>query len=180
MPSNKILNEKKAIVSGLTDEFKSAQTMVLADYRGLTVAQDTELRAAMRKAGITYKVVKNTLASLACEGAGIQGMDSMLKGPTAIAYSKDDVVAPAKLVKEYATKFPALEIKGGCMTGQVLDLDGIQRLAAIPPKKVLYGQVVSGLITPIASFVMILGAISKKADESGAANVADLVGVAAE
>ena len=180
MPSNKILDVKKAIVSGLAEEFKNAQTIVLADYRGLTVAQDTELRAAMRKAGVTYKVVKNTLASLAAEQAGIKGMDPMLKGPTVIAYSTDDFVAPAKLVKDYATKFPALEIKGGSMSGQVLDVEGVKALAAVPPKQVLYGQVVSGLITPIASFVMILGAIAKKAEESGAKDVANLVSVSAE
>lgn len=179
MPSKKILNIKKVIVGGLAQEFKSAQSMILADYRGLTVAQDTELRAAMRKAGITYKVVKNTLAVLAAEEAGLAGLAGMLKGPTAIAYSTDDVVAPAKLVKEYATKFPALEIKGGSMAGLVLDIDGVQRLAAVPPKEVLYGRVVSGLITPIASLVMILGALCKKAEESDKQAVAELMNVSA-
>lgn len=179
MPSKKILNIKKVIVGGLAQEFKSAQSMILADYRGLTVAQDTELRAAMRKAGITYKVVKNTLAVLAAEEAGLAGLADMLKGPTAIAYSTDDVVAPAKLVKEYATKFPALEIKGGSMAGLVLDIDGVQRLAAVPPKEVLYGRVVSGLITPIASLVMILGALCKKAEESDKQTVAELMNVSA-
>lgn len=177
MPSKKILNIKKVIVGGLAQEFKSAQSMILADYRGLTVAQDTELRAAMRKAGITYKVVKNTLAVLAVEEVGLAGLAGMLKGPTAIAYSTVDVVAPAKLVKEYATKFPALEIKGGSMAGLVLDIDGVQRLAAVPPKEVLYGRVVSGLITPIASLVMILGALCKKAEESDKQTVAELMNV---
>ena len=175
MPSKKILNVKKAIVDSLAKEFKGALTMVLADYRGLTVAQDTELRAAMRKAGVTYKVVKNTLAVLAAEEAGLAGFEGMLKGPTAIAYSTVDVVAPAKLVKEYATKFPALEIKGGSMTGEVLDIAGVQRLAAVPPREVLYGRVVSGLITPIASLVMIFGALCKKAGETDRQTVAELV-----
>jgi large subunit ribosomal protein L10 len=103
----------------------------------------------------------------------------MLIGPTAIAYSTSDVVAPAKLAKEYATKFAAFEIKGGSMTGQVLDLDGVQRLAAVPPKKVLYGQVVSGLITPIASLVMILGAICKKAEGTDISGVGALANVSA-
>ncbi|MBP7402984.1 MAG: 50S ribosomal protein L10 [Clostridia bacterium] len=179
MPSNKILNEKKAIVGGLADEFKNAQTMVVADYRGLTVAQDTEMRAAMRKAGITYKVVKNTLATIAAEQAGLGGMTGMLKGPTAIAYSAVDMVAPAKLVKEFATKYPALEIKGGSMSGEILDVEGIQRLAAVPPKEILYGQVVSGLISPIAGLVMLLGAVSKKAEETGAANVSELTAAVA-
>lgn len=179
MPSNKILEMKKAIVTGLADEFRQAQTMVFADYRGLTVAQDTELRAAMRKAGVTYKVIKNKLAVLAAEQAGIKGMEALFTGPTAVAYSNEDVVAPAKLVKEFATKYPILEIKGGAMEGEFLDVAGVQRLAAVPPKEVLYGQVVTGLISPIASFAMILGAVCKKAEENGVENVSELVAVAA-
>ncbi len=180
MPSEKILEAKKSIVDGLTDEFRGAETVVFADYRGLTVEQDTELRAAMRKAGVTYKVIKNSLAARAAQKAGLAGLEPLFVGPTAVAYSNDDVVAPAKLVKEFATKYPIFTIKGGAMTGQVLDLAGIQSLAAIPTREVLYGQVVTGLISPIASLAMILGALGKKAEENHIANVSELVAAAAE
>jgi hypothetical protein len=111
MPSNKILEMKKAIVTGLADEFRQAQTMVFADYRGLTVAQDTELRTAMRKAGVKYKVIKNKLAVLAAQQAGIKGMEALFTGPTAVAYSNDDVVAPAKLVKDSRPSIPSWKSK---------------------------------------------------------------------
>ncbi len=179
MPSEKILEAKKAKVDSLADEFRQAETLVFADYRGLTVEQDTDLRAAMRKAGVTYKVIKNSLAVRAAQKAGLAGLESLFVGPTSVAYSADDVVAPAKLVKEFATKYPILTIKGGAMSGEPMDLDGIQDLAAIPAQEVLYGQVVTGLISPIASLAMILGALGEKAAESSIEQVAELVATAA-
>lgn len=174
MPSKKVLQEKQEIVSGLTKEFKSAQAIVFAEYRGLTVAQDTEMRAAMRKAGIHYQVIKNTLSSRALKDAGIEGAEEMAKGPTAIAYSTNDVVAPAKIIKQYADKFDKFKMKGGIMDGKVLSLDDVTKLASIPGREVLYGQIVCGLITPIASLAMILNAISEKANEQGVTEVAAL------
>ena len=101
MPSNKILEQKKQVVTDLTEKIKSAQSIVLADYRGLTVEQDTELRNALRKAGVEYKVVKNTLTSLAMKESGIE-LDDFLTGPTAMAISSSDAVAPAKVLSEFA------------------------------------------------------------------------------
>jgi len=172
MPSTKILNTKKEIVAGLVKEFAGAKTIVLAEYLGLTVAQDTSMRANLRKAGIHYKVIKNTLSSRALKDAGIEGLDEMLSGPTAIAYSTDDVVAPAKALKEYADKFEKFKLKGGVMEGKVISLEEVIRLAAIPSREVLYGQVVSGLISPIAGLAMILNAIAEKANEQGVESVA--------
>lgn len=179
MPSTKVLNEKKEIVAGLTKEFASAKTIVLAEYLGLTVAQDTAMRASLRKAGIHYKVVKNTLSVRAMKDAGIEGTDTLLTGPIAIAYSTDDVVAPAKALKEYADKFEKFKIRGGVMEGKVISLAEVVRLASIPPRQVLYGQVVSGLISPIAGLAMILNAIAEKANEQGADSVAALATVPA-
>lgn len=172
MPSTKILNTKMEIVAGLVKEFSGAKTIVLAEYLGLTVAQDTQMRANLRKAGIHYKVIKNTLSSRAMKDAGIEGLDELLSGPTAIAYSTDDVVAPAKALKEYADKFEKFKLKGGVMEGKVISLEEVVRLAAIPPREVLYGQVVSGLISPIAGLAMILNAIAEKANEQGVESVA--------
>lgn len=163
MPSTKVLNTKKEIVAGLVKEFASAKTIVLAEYRGLTVAQDTVMRAAMRKAGIHYKVVKNTLSARAMKDAGIEGLDEMLHGPIAIGYSTDDVIAPAKVLKGFADKFDKFKIKGGVMDGKTISIDEVIRLAAIPPREVLYGQIVSSLISPIASLAMVLNAICEKA-----------------
>lgn len=172
MPSQKVLEAKKQIVQGLMEEFSQAQAMVFADYRGLTVEQDTTLRNALRKAGVKYQVVKNTMSVRALSAAGLDNLDSILKGPTAIAYSTGDVVAPAKVVKEFADKYEKLNIKGGILEGKVINVDEVARLAAIPPKEVLYGQIVCGLISPIASLAMILNAVREKAEAAGAETAA--------
>jgi large subunit ribosomal protein L10 len=166
MPSSKVLDAKKEIVTGLSKEFKQAQSIVFADYRGLTVEQDTAMRAALRKAGVSYQVVKNTLSSRALQDAGIEGLDDMLKGPTAIAYCTTDVVTTAKVVKEYADKFDKLSIKGGVLEGKAISVDEVNRLAMIPSKDVLYGQVVFSLASPITCLAIALNAIREKMEGS--------------
>ena len=167
MPSKKVLAAKQQVVAGLVDEFKQAQSIVFADYRGLTVEQDTAMRTALRKAGITYQVVKNTLSGRAFKEIGIEGADSVLNGPTAIAYSKEDVVTTAKVVKEYADKYDKLSIKGGVLEGKLIDVETVKRLASIPGKDVLYGQLVFGLVSPITMLAIALNAIREKM-ETGA------------
>ena len=162
MPSQKVLEAKREVVAGLCNEFKQAQSIVFADYRGLTVEQDTAMRTALRKAGVKYQVVKNTLSSRALKDTGIEGLDELLKGPTAIAYSTKDVVIAAKVVKEYADKFDKLTIKGGVLEGKAIQAAEVVQLAKIPSKEVLYGQVVFGLIAPIASLAIILNAVREK------------------
>jgi len=164
MPSQKVLEAKKEIVAGLSNEFKQAQSIVFADYRGLTVEQDTTLPTALRKAGVKYQVVKNTLSGRALKETGIEGLDEFLKGPTAIAYSTQDVVIAAKVVKEYADKFDKLTIKGGVLEGKAIQAEEVVQLAKIPGKEVLYGQVVFGLIAPIASLAIVLNAIKEKSE----------------
>lgn len=178
MPSKKILEQKAQVVDGLASEFKQAKSMVFAEYRGLTVAQDTAMRAAMRKAGVKYQVIKNTLSTRALQGVGIDGLENVLKGPTAIAYSKTDVTAAAKVVKEYAGKFEKLNIKGGILDGKLIDVNQVAELAAIPAIEVLYGQVVFSLLAPISGLAMILNAVKEKCEEASLANVADLATVA--
>lgn len=162
MPSQKVLEAKREVVAGLCNEFKQAQSIVFADYRGLTVEQDTAMRTALRKAGVKYQVVKNTLSSRALKDTGIEGLDELLKGPTAIAYSTKDVVIAAKVVKEFADKFDKLTIKGGVLEGKAIQAADVVQLAKIPSKEVLYGQVVFGLIAPIASLAIILNAVREK------------------
>lgn len=158
MPSEKILKQKKEVVSGLSQEIKAAKAIVLADYRGLTVEQDTELRDALRKAGVEYKVVKNTLTRFAMRENGYDGLDSYLNGPTAIAMSNTDLVAPAKVLAEYAKKFEKLELKVGVLEGKVIDLKEINALAELPSKEVLIAKVLGGFNAPISGFVNVLNA----------------------
>ncbi|AEY64622.1 MULTISPECIES: 50S ribosomal protein L10 [Eubacteriales] len=155
MPSNKILEQKKQVVTDLTEKIKSAQSIVLADYRGLTVEQDTELRNALRKAGVEYKVVKNTLTSLAMKESGIE-LDDFLTGPTAMAISSSDAVAPAKVLSEFAKKFDKLELKVGVVEGKVIDLEGVKALAELPSREVLIAKVLGGFNAPISGFVNVL------------------------
>jgi large subunit ribosomal protein L10 len=172
MPSKKVLKAKQEIVTGLTNEFKQAQSIVFTEYRGLTVLQDTAMRAALRKAGVVYQVVKNTLSGRALKDAGIDGLDKFLKGPTAIAYSTQDVIVTAKVIKEYADKFEKLSIKGGVFEGKAINVDDVNRLAKIPSREVLYGQVVCGLIAPISSLAMLLDAIREKMEVGSTETVA--------
>ncbi len=180
MPSEKILAMKQEIVAGLAEEMKSAETMVFADYLGLSVAQDTELRKELREAGVTYKVIKNTLASRAVVDAGLPELKDLFVGPTALAYSTDDAVAPAKILKKFADKFSLLEIKGGASEGKVVELSYIEKLSSIPDLPVLYAKVVGGLVSPIAALPMLLSAISTKMEEAGAETAADVYIGAAE
>ena len=174
MPSKKVLNEKKGVVQELIEEFKSAQSLLVTDYRGLTVQQDTELRNALRKEKVTYKVVKNTLASIAAKEVGLTGMETLFAGPTAIAYSKTDVVAPAKVLQFYADKIEAFSIKGGIMDNRLLSVADVKALATIPPREVLYAQIVCAIASPISGLAMILNAVREKGEEAGVATIASV------
>ncbi len=155
MPSQKILEQKKQIVSELSEKIKNAKSFVLADYRGLTVEQDTELRRALRKEGVEYKVVKNRLTKLAMEQNGFDSIVPYLEGPTAIALSEDPV-APSKVLSEFAKKYEKLELKVGVVEGKVIDLEGIKALASLPSKEVLIAKVLGGLQAPIYGLVNVL------------------------
>lgn len=158
MPSQKVLEQKKEVVVELSEKIKASKALVFADYRGLTVEQDTELRNALRKAGVDYKVVKNTLTRFAMKENGIEGIDSFLNGPTAMAASETDPVAPAKVLAEYAKKFDKLELKVGVVEGKVIDIAGITALAELPPREVLIARVLGGFNAPISGFVNVLNA----------------------
>lgn len=167
MPSKKVLEAKQKIVENLADEFSQAQSIVFADYRGLTVAEDTEMRTAIRKTGVTYQVIKNSLSSRALEKAGLEGLEDILQGPTAVAYSKDEIIAPSRVLKNFEKKFDRFQIKGGVIEGRVATLEDINRLATIPEPEVLYSQLVFGLLYPITSLAIVLNAIKEK-KEGGA------------
>ncbi len=156
MPKEITLNQKREVVDNISSKMKAAKAMVFADYRGLTVEQDTELRSALRKAGVEYKVVKNTLTRFAAKENGLEGLDTYLNGPTAMASSDNDPVAPAKVLSEYAKKYDKLELKVGVVEGRIIDINEIKALAELPPREVLIARVLGGFNAPISGFVNVL------------------------
>ena len=158
MPSNKILEEKKQVVEALAAKLGTAAAGVLVKYEGITVAEDTALRAALRKAGIEYTVMKNTLTGRACEMVGYGEMKQYLSGMTAIAFSQDDPIAPAKIMKEYADKISTFEIKAGFVDGGVIDKEAVESLAATPSKEVLIAKMMGSLMSSLYSFAYVLQA----------------------
>ena len=152
MPSAKILEQKKAVVSELTEKLKKATAGVVVNYAGITVDNDTKLRAELRKANVEYKVYKNTLTARACEEAGLGGLKDQFEGMTAIAISENDPIAPAKILKEYADKIETFEIKAGFLDGDVMDKDQVLALAEIPSKEILIGRIIGSLMSPLYGF----------------------------
>jgi large subunit ribosomal protein L10 len=167
MPSQKILDAKKKMVAELVSGYRNAKSFVFADARGLKVSTDTEMRADLRKNNVSYKVVKNTTATLIFRELGIEGVEDILKGPTAIAYSTEDAIVPAKILKQYADKFDKLKLKGGVIEGKVASVDEVKILARIPGKEVLYGQIAYGLLFPMTKLAMLLKAAAEKVQEEG-------------
>lgn len=174
MPSDKILAKKQAAVELLVEDLKSAESVVFSEYQGLTVDQDTQMRHAFREGNLNYRVVKNTQLLRAFEELGVTGLDEILTGPTAIAWSNDDITMAPRLVKKYVDDFKKMKIKGGVIEGALAPLETITALSNIPSLEVLYGRLVSSLIFPVTSLAMTLGAMAKKAEENGLENVKDL------
>ncbi len=167
MPSNKVLEQKKAVVAELAEKMQSAAAGVLVKYEGITVAEDTALRAALRKAGVEYTVMKNTLTGRACEIAGYGEMKQYLNGMTAIAISQEDPIAPAKIMKEYADKINCFEIKAGFVDGGILDQAGVISLAETPSKEVLVAKMMGSLMSSLYGFAYVLQAKIDKENEGG-------------
>jgi len=158
VPSEKILNLKKAKVKELADKIREAKSFVLADYRGLTVEQDTQLRREMRQAGVEYTVVKNSIIRFAAHETGYEALDKYLEGPTALAISLNDPVAPSKLLTKFAKQYEKLEIKAGVVEGKIVDIDGIKSIASLPSREELVAKVVGGLSGPLYGIVNVLNA----------------------
>ena len=154
---------KKAVVAEIKEKLVAAKSVVLIDYRGLTVAEVTELRNQCRKAGVEYAVLKNTMVSLAAKEAGIEGLDDYLKGPNAVAFGMEDAVAPAKVLTEFIKKTKKTEVKCGLLDGQILDAAGVEALAAIPSREVLIAKIMGSMMSAVSKFVYVVEAIRKKA-----------------
>lgn len=153
---------KKPIVAEISENVKDAQSVVLVDYRGLTVEQDTQLRRQLREAGITYKVYKNTMMNFAFKGTDFESLAPHLEGPSAIAISKDDATAPARVLAKFAKTTPALELKGGVVEGVYYDAKGILGISSIPSKEELLSKLLGSIQSPIANFARVMNQLAEK------------------
>ncbi|MCH5338414.1 MAG: 50S ribosomal protein L10 [Acetatifactor sp.] len=153
---------KKPIVDEISASIKDAQSVVLVDYRGLTVEQDTQLRRNLREAGITYKVYKNTFMNFAFKGTEFEGLTQYLEGPSAVAISTDDATAPARVLAEFAKTADKLEIKAGVVEGTVYDAKGIASIASIPSRDVLISRLLGSIQSPITNFARVMNQLAEK------------------
>jgi len=148
--------EKEAVVKELTDKFSSAKSLVITDYLGLNVAEMTELRKQLREAGVEFKVVKNTLATIAANEVEMNNMTEFFSGPTAIAFGEDDAVSPAKILVDFAKDHEVVEIKAGLLDGELISKDKVNSLAEIPSREVLLAQAFAGMKAPLNGLVNVL------------------------
>lgn len=158
----KVLEEKQQVVSEVVEKLKESASTIVADYRGLNVAQVTELRKQLREAGVEMKVIKNTLTRRATAAAELTELDAHLVGPTAIAFSKEDAVAAAKIMTTFAKKNEALKVKGGVVEGKVVDVEAIKALADLPSREGLLSMLLSVLQAPVRNFALAVQAVADK------------------
>ena len=159
---------KQPVVAEISELLNGAQTAVVVDYRGLTVEQDTQLRKQLREAGVTYKVYKNTMIRFAAKGTAFEALEPNLEGPTALAVSKTDATAPARILAEFAKKADKLEIKGGVVEDTYYDAKGMQAIATIPSREELLSKFLGSIQSPITNFARVINQIAEK---GGAADV---------
>ena len=159
---------KQPIVQEISEQIKDAQSVVVVDYRGLTVAEDTQLRKQVREAGVAYKVYKNTLVNFAIKGTDFESLSDVLEGPNAFAISTTDATAPARVIAKFAKTAPALEIKAGVVEGTFYDADGMKAIATIPSREELLSKFLGSIQSPITNFARVINQIAEK---GGAADV---------
>ncbi len=162
MPSEKVLQQKQQMVADLSEKLKTAAAGVFVDYCGLSVEEDTQLRNKLREANVEYAVVKNTLTKRAANAAGYTEFDEILNGPTALALSFDDVVAPARVLAEFAKGKDIFEIKAGFMEGKAISLEEVTALSQIPSKDTLYAMLAGGLNATIAGLARAIDAVREQ------------------
>ena len=160
--SEAAISAKSEIVSQIKDKLSRAKSVVIVDYRGLTVSEVTELRNNMRAAGVEYKVLKNTMMSRACEELGITGVEEHLSGPSAFCFGYDDPVSAPKIMKEFAEKVNKTEIKGGIMDNAAIDNKVVEKLASTPSKEVLLTRLIWSITGSVRSLAIGLNAVKEK------------------
>ncbi len=152
---------KKPVIDAISEVIKDAQSVVLVDYRGLTVDQDTKLRRQLREAGVTYKVFKNTMMNFAFKGTDCESLCDLLEGPNAIAVSKTDATAPARILNKFAKENPELELKAGIVEGAFYDQAGIKAIANVPSREELLSKLLGSMQSPIANFARVVKQIAE-------------------
>ncbi|MFD0944154.1 50S ribosomal protein L10 [Savagea faecisuis] len=166
---SKILQAKQAVVQEITDKMKESAAFIVVDYRGLSVAQATELRKQLREAGVDMTVYKNTMSRRAAESLGFEALNEFLTGPNAIAFSTEDVIAPAKVLNNFAKENEQLEIKAGIIEGNLVSVDEIKALAELPSREGLLSMLLSVLQAPMRNFALATKAVAdQKGEEEGA------------
>ena len=165
---NKAVEAKQAVVQEIADKFKSAASVVVVDYRGLTVSQVTELRKQLREAGVEFKVYKNTLVRRATVETGYEELNEVLTGPNAIAFSSEDVVAPARIINNFAKENEQLEIKAGLIEGTYASVEEVKALAELPSREGLLSMLLSVLQAPMRNLALVTKAVAEQKEEQGA------------
>lgn len=156
-----VKEEKVQVVQELKEKFSKSSSAILVDYRGLNVQEVTELRNNFREADVDYKVYKNTLTEIAVKEVGLEGLISSLEGPTAIAFSEHDPVAPAKILTDAIRKYRKIEFKAGVVDGQVIDVEGVKALADLPSREELIASMLGSMNSPISNLVGVLSGLSR-------------------
>ena len=165
MASQAILEQKQQVVAELADKIRNSVSGVVVNYQGITVEDDTKMRKALREAGVSYQVIKNSLTGRACEECGYGEIKQYLSGMTAIAVSPDDAIAPAKILKQYADKIESFQILAGYCDGVILDAAAVEVLATIPSKETLIAQLLACIQSPITKFAYVLDQVAKKDEQ---------------
>lgn len=166
MANANVIQAKQDAVDVVTGKLKGSITTVVADYRGLNVAQVTELRKQLREAGVDFQVLKNTLLRRATAAAELTELDAVLTGPTAVAFSETDAVIAAKILNDFAKKNEALKLKGGVVEGRVIDADQLKALAELPSRDGLLSMLLSVLQAPMRNFALAVKAVAEKEEQS--------------
>lgn len=169
---------KKPVIDEIAEQIKDAKSVVLVDYRGLTVEQDTQLRKSLREENVSYKVYKNTMMNFAFKGTECEGLCSLLEGPTAMAVSTEDATAPARVLAKFAKKAEALELKGGIVEGAFYDVDGIKAISKVPSREELLSKFLGSIQSPITNFARVIKQIAEA--DGTAADTAETAAAAAE
>ena len=168
MPNAKVLAQKQSDVAALKEKFEKSKLIILTDYRGINVEDITKIRADLRKANCEYQVAKNTTLKFAAKEADLEGLAELFEGPTAITFSYDDYVEPAKVLYNYAKDSEFYKIKGGVMDGKVISVDEILKLAKLPSREMLLTQLATALLANIRNVAVVLDQIRQQKEEANA------------
>ncbi|WP_426914138.1 50S ribosomal protein L10 [Ralstonia pseudosolanacearum] len=165
---SKVIETKQQVVTEIADKLRASKSTIVVDYRGLIVSEATELRKQLREAGVEFKVYKNSLTRRAAESAEMAELNEFLTGPNAIAFSNEDVVAPAKVLNDFAKDHEALEIKAGVIEGKLVTLDEVKAIATLPSREGLLSMLLSVLQAPIRNLALATKAVADQKEEQGA------------